>query len=308
MRARLTGLILILLSALVPHPAAARAPCAGETLEMVFAGTGSAPYVWLRAGGRKGFFLVDYGATASSMSRGAFPGESGPKRVSDFSLPGFSEGSFLLFDYGHHSGPPGGQLGIVGTDFLSLTTVTFDYAAAQIGFASAPCTDTVLEAAGFRPISQETFFSHDLSRVPERPNVPVIWVEVGGVRFWAQIDSGYEDSVYPHTVDVNDALFAALRKARVPLRRVGGVTVTTCSVTENRSVYRVETGISVTDEAGTPIRSVGFLHIIPKKPNSCGGIAGMREAAGQIGASLLKGFGTVVFDPKGERIWVPEAR
>ena len=86
--------------------------CGGRRYALETAPNGAWPYITLSADGVSGQFLLDYGATASSLSASAFPGSSGSVRIADFSLPGFSSGSFQLRRYGLPLQPKGGQLGV----------------------------------------------------------------------------------------------------------------------------------------------------------------------------------------------------
>jgi hypothetical protein len=66
-------------------------------------------------------------------------------------------------------------------------------------------------ARGFTPVAQNGFFSSDPSKAGARlPNVPVVFLRLGDVRVWAQIDTGYEDFVYSRSIDINQALFDRL--------------------------------------------------------------------------------------------------
>lgn len=300
--------LLLLALLVIPSLAAARTPCGGEVFPILHSAGGAAPYVMLTAGGRTGNFLVDYGTTQSSGSRESFAGRGNFVDIDDWSLTGIRTAGLPLRDYGSHAGPPGGQMGILGTNHLSLLTATLDIGESELVLSPARCPETALRAAGLTPVGQQGFFSQDPRRVPSRPNVPVLWLEIGGVAFWAQIDSGYEDSLYPNSVDVNASLFRALQAAGVAMERAGGVTVGTCAGSEDRQVWRIAGGIWLTDGADNRIRPIGQVHIMEKQPNGCGGIAEMAEPAGQLGASFLRLLGVVVFDPKSERVWIPAAR
>lgn len=282
--------------------------CTGTLFKLDRSAGGTAPYIRLRADNRTGSFLLDYGATASSISGRMFPGGGGSIRISDFSLPTFSSGRFLARQYNFAYQPDGGLMGIIGTDFLSLLSAHFSFSPGRerVVLGLGPCDRRRLQSAGFVPVSQGGFFSADTSRLQAgRPNVPVLYLNLAGVRTWAQIDSGYDDRVYKHSIDVNAALFQRLRASGVQLRRIGVINVTTCSGSSQRHVYRAEgTSLRVTTENGRSIRRFSTFHIIPKAPGSCGGIATMNEPAAQIGASLLASLGEIVFDPKDERVWV----
>ena len=47
--------------------------------------------------------------------------------------------------------------------------------------------------------------------------------------------------------------------------------------------------------------------MLRKEPGACGGIGTLAEPAAQIGVSFLRAFGTTVFNPKREEIWIRPA-
>ncbi len=51
--------------------------CGGRRYALEAAPNGASPYITLSADGVSGKLLLDYGATASSLSASAFPGSSG---------------------------------------------------------------------------------------------------------------------------------------------------------------------------------------------------------------------------------------
>ncbi|WP_395697631.1 hypothetical protein [Methylocella sp.] len=277
--------------------------CQGRRFDLVRAGGGFATHIRAAAAGAKGAFLIDYGATRSSLSADDFPGARGPMSA-DVDLPGFSRGSFALRRYRMSRQPEGGLSGVIGTDFLSLITAQISDEDVYLG--EEPCDGAALEARGFTPISQRGFFSADLARTtPGRPNVPVVFVRIGGLRAFAQIDTGYDDSLEPHSVDVNEPFFDALEHGGAALERGRDIWVATCDGRESRRVYRVVgRPLMIENEQGAPIRRVDDFALIVKRPNGCGGIALMSTPAAQLGASFLKTFGTTIFDPKADRVWI----
>ena len=285
--------------------------CDGQSIPVVHDGSGAAPYVRLRAGGVTGAFLLDWGATSSSVDRRRYPDRDGPLSVQDFTLPSFSSGSFERRSYGLAVEPPGGQLGIVGTDFLSLLSAHLTYArgGTRIVLSPTPCRADGLRSRGLVPIRQTGYFSSDLSRLERgRPNVPVIFVGLGSVNAAAQIDTGYEDSELKHSIDINAAMHRALEAAGVRLEARGEVTIGTCAGSERRPVLAPPGGrVALLDERGNRIRSIDGVHLILKPVGDCGGIAGMTEPAAQLGVSILRTLGEIVLDGKGETVWVPAA-
>ena len=258
------------------------------------------PAIELSADGVAGPFLLDTGATRSSLSESAFAGPDGSVRKAAISLPGFNEGDFVLARYD----PQSTRLGVIGTDFLSLFTLQLTGNAAFLGVQA--CQPDALGAEGLVPVAQDGFFSADPSKIEAgRSNVPVVFFRLGEVRTWAQIDTGYADSVYPHSVDINQALYARLAKSGMTLQRSADVSVETCEGRESRRAYSVkEVPLVIENEQGKPIVQTGSFHLIVKPANGCGGIGAMTVPAAQLGASFLELFGTAVFDPKSTTVWL----
>jgi hypothetical protein len=265
---------------------------------------GASPYVELTADGIRGPFLLDYGATRSSLSAALFPGPDGSVRKAPISLPGIESGDFHLARYDLLYQPGKGQLGVIGDDLLFRLTVQLTESTAFLGVE--PCRPEALVARGLTPIVQNGFFSSDptTTRVG-LPNVPVVFLRLGEVRAFAQIDTGYEDVVYPRSVDINQALFDGLIRSGVKMNRIGEIDVWTCEGRERRPVYRVkERALAIENEQGKAIVDTEDFHLIVKSADACGGIADLPEPAAQLGASFLRLFGTVIFDPKAARVWL----
>jgi hypothetical protein len=265
---------------------------------------GSSPYVELTADGIKGPFLLDYGATRSSLSVAAFLGPDGSMRKAAILLPGIESADFHLARYDLLLQPGKGQLGVIGDDLLSRFTVELTESTAYLGVE--PCQPEALLARGLTPVAQNGFFSSETSRIRAGlPNVPVVFLRLGEVRAWAQIDTGYEDAVYPRSVDVNQALFDRLVLSRFKINQVADINVWTCEGSESRHVYRVEDGpLTIENEQGKSIVETEDFHLIVKPVNGCGGIADLPEPAAQLGASFLRLFGAVIFDPGAATVWL----
>jgi hypothetical protein len=310
-RRRLFAIVLAILALALPAgfwPCFAQEPCPGQRYPLSYAQGGSAPYIGLEADGRSGKFLLDYGATASSVSNAVFQAPGASIRIERFSLPSFSGGNFALRRYDLTWQPPGGQLGIVGTDFLSLLSAHFEFAAAvpSVTLSSRPCDGAVLSAQGFAAVPQAGFFSADPAQVNKsRSNVPVVFLRIGQVRAWAQLDTGYDDRSFQFSIDINGALFKRLQDGGVPLVQAGSIAVSTCDGTEMRDVYTVGGGNAALETgAGAEIERLGSFYLITKPKNSCGGISAASEPAAQLGASFLKLFADAVFDPKSGQVWL----
>ena len=281
--------------------AGSAALCGGERYELGGGRGGEPPALTLTVDGVRGEFLIDYGATQSSLSASAFGGAYGPTRKATLPLGGLPEQTFDLRSYG----PQSTRAGILGADVLSRLTVEFSEGAAFVGAQS--CEAQTLGAAGFTAIAETGFFSADPAKIdPSRADVPVVHLRLGDVRTWAQIDTGYADTRYPHSVDINQPLYDRLVASGVALERVGDVGVRTCKdAIEKRSVYAAKgMAILIENERGAPILRTENFSLIVKGANDCGGIGGMSEPAAQLGASFLDLFGTTIFDPKAGTVWV----
>jgi hypothetical protein len=278
--------------------------CGGRAYARVSVPNGASPYVELTADGVSGPFLLDYGATRSSLSASAFTGADGSIRTAAISLPGIKRADFHLAKYYLLLQPGKGQLGVIGDDLLSQFTVQLTE---RTAFLSAEtCRPEALIARGFTPVAQNGFFSSDPSKAGARlPNVPVVFLRLGDVRVWAQIDTGYEDFVYSRSIDINQALFDRLIASGAKLDRIEDIDMWTCDGRGHWPVYRVKDRLlSIENEQGRRIVETNDFHLIVKSANTCGGIADIAEPAAQLGASFLGLFGDVIFDPKNTTVWL----
>jgi hypothetical protein len=281
--------------------------CGGRSIARIAVPNGASPYVELTADGKTGPFLIDYGATRSALSADVFAGPEGSVRKAAISLPGIEEALFHLARYDLLVQPDQGQLGVIGADLLSRLTV--ELAPDTVVLGAEPCRPQALIARGLTPVDQTGFFASDPARTgPRRPDVPVVFLRIGEVRAFAQIDTGYEDLAYAHSVDINQALFERLVESGIKFERVGDSDVWTCDGHERWPRYRLgDRTLTIENERGTPIVQTDDFHLIVKRANGCGGIAEMAEPAAQLGASFLRLFGTTVFDPKNATVWLEGA-
>jgi hypothetical protein len=278
--------------------------CGGRPYARISVPDGASPYVELTADGVTGPFLLDYGATRSSLSAASFSGPDGSIRTAAISLPGIEKADFHLARYYLLLQPGNGQLGVIGDDLLSQFTV---HLTDNKAFLSAEtCRPEELIARGLTPVSQSGFFSSEPSKGGAGlPNVPVVFLRLGNIRVWAQIDTGYEDFVYSRSIDINQALFDRLVGSGAKLDRVNDIGIWTCDGREHRPVYRIQDRpLRIENEQGKRIVETEAFHLIVKAPNSCGGIADMSEPAAQLGASFLGLFGEVIFDPRNATVWL----
>jgi hypothetical protein len=144
--------------------------CEGQRYDVMTVPGGRSPYIKLEADGRRGSFLLDYGTTQSSLSQNAFQKPSsgdGKFLLNNFSLPTFKSGSFDVRVYRLTVPPPGGQLGIIGTDFLSLLTADFSFhdGTYDVVLGGKSCDRDLLRKRGMIPVRQTGFFSSDPGHV-----------------------------------------------------------------------------------------------------------------------------------------------
>ena len=133
--------------------------CGGRPYTRSSVSHGASPYVTLTADRVTGPFLLDYGATRSSLSATAFPGPDRSIRKTAISLPGIESADFHLARYDLLLQPDKGQLGVIGDDLLSRFTVQLTESTAYLGGES--CRPEALVARGLTPVAQNGFFSSD---------------------------------------------------------------------------------------------------------------------------------------------------
>ncbi len=291
-------------------------------------------------------FLLDFGSNGSTIDLGAFNPAPAPSYCNgDASLPGASC-SFPNFDF---FGPWGTvelvtadysflvssvrQAGIIGTDFFSVFPFTIDYTGAKVYRASgAFCADTQLLGAGFQPVPTDGFYTNDTKKLRPLsdvitsgdasttgftvPNVPTVAIRVGGVSALAQLDTGYDDRLVQHSINVNAAMLAQLQTtfgAHLSRQTPSDLYLTTCvqgvSQLGMAWTFDAETEVDFLTQGGTTARHDTTLTIFAKDnipaAAGCGGIETWTVPAAQLGASFLVSAQAVVFDPLTSRVWLP---
>jgi hypothetical protein len=272
------------------------------------------PHVRIVLAGRSGNFLVDTGASASSVDGAAFslaPGSS--VQLAGSTFPTISGGNFAVFDWKSAPSPPGGLAGVIGTDFLSLRVAEFHYDAPEpyLGISEQHCSSRQFEDAGFTSISQNGYYSSDPTRLrPNTLNIPVVFIRVGAVIAPAQIDSGFsETSSVRGIVQINEALLTNLRNAGVTMVPFTEVrfSITDCrGNVATPALWQVKgTPLQIaTPEGKALVEYEELLLEVKPTPTVCGGIATSPQPMGQIGAEYLRRWGTFVLDPFNERLWL----
>jgi hypothetical protein len=312
--------------------------CLGASARMTL--SGGLPFADVLVDGKPGAFLVDFATTGSAIDLAAFdtpPTATGcdPSKLgaacsfASFDLLG-AWGRVTLFT-SRLFAPDDTvrEAGVLGTDLARMSALTLDYAGARIFRAGegALCDDAKLLAGGFVPLSAKGFFARDASSLAlfssvaasstgsaTVPNVPTVPVRIGGVSALAQLDTGFSDKVLPFSINVNEAMLAAIQ-AKDPALLVRDASrdqsLTTCAgVAEAVDAYRLAPAASVelVTESGAAARAwsqaVLFVKHTPSAAIRCGGIGTWSVPAAQMAASFFIDTKTMIFDPFTSRVWV----
>ena len=323
-------------------PGTLLASCAGTSMGLTVSEL--LPYVDVPVGSEMGEFLLDYGSSFSTIDLSAFasPGPTttgcirqdvgGLCSVSDVAF--FSAPETVELTASNYSGLGGSlrQAGILATDITGGLILTLDYAGGHVygSTAAAFCSTSALEAAGLVALSTTGFFDNDTSSLEPFtdvddagtpgytvPDIPTVPVQIAGVLALAQLDTGYRDTAMSFSVNINQAFFAALEAAH-PGSRVRNSSkdemLTTCveGVSESVLAYDLASGVSfgLGGTANAPARSYTgatiFLKGNPDAAVTCGGISTWSVPAAQVGASFYVDMQTIVFDPFGDKVWIPK--
>jgi hypothetical protein len=317
------------------HAAQAQSLCGGTPLKLKTPTLSAVPYVELGLDGKTGPWLIDYGNTGSAVSSGFWsePSRGKPVELAGFTFPTAPAGKrpFPVHAMSERPIGIGAPHGVVGTDILRTATVEFhfDDANQPMAFISRPgCDPQKVWDKGFFRIRQKGFFGSSGSG-STLSNVPVVYIQLeertldakkpepaapkkAGL-VWAQIDTGYDDSFWPYTIDINEAYLAELKKLNpapvlIGIARIGGCN----NETSNREVYTMPGWkLRIADETGITMRSRwfdGFYFIVKPKQTSCGGIGPMAVPAAQLGASFLRAFGTTIVMPDSGDVFLKVAK
>ena len=307
--------------------------CLGTSIPIVIT---TGPHASLAVGAAPsayvGSFLVDYATTGSTIELAAFtaPGPAAKKCNPQL------KGQLCTFADLDFFGPWGeitlrtSNATILGTDFLAHGIYTLDYMHKRmlhVASKGAACADASLVAAGLAPLSTVGFFASDLSMLKAQQdieaaapsglqvaNVPVVPVTIAGTAALAQLDTGFDDKVVPHSINVNVALLDAVNAAspgallRDP---ASDLSLSTCAgVSEPAEAYHFAAGqgFDLVDADGAVARSWAtatvFVKRTPAAAIKCGGIGTWSVPAAQIGTSFFSDLGVLVFDPYASRVWV----
>jgi len=334
--ALVTGLLALWLSQRGPWPldppatgAMAQPACLGDWQPLVV--DHQMPYTQVSVSGRTGYFVLDFGATVSTLTPDGFdaPGPPQPLAGTVDRYASFTFfGSWGPVQLGLQPQAPATsrlrQAGVLGTDFLAAHIYTLDYRAGRLHRALREgfCSDAQLAAAGYRALATRDYYAAQPATLtcpraggPGRcVNIPTVPVRIGAVQAVAQLDTGYDDGQQPYSLNINAALFDALQQAGVTLipRPDIALQLSTCvlGVAERVEAWQVAAGTpaGLVDEQGVLLpRGQGAVTLFVKRTPAvaahCGGIGTWAQPAAQLGASFVAG-GTLVVDPFSSRVWV----
>lgn len=318
------GILALVLSFLPTNAGAVDISAAVSQMDCIGAGqalylSNHMPYVQTRLEGRRGWFVVDTGTNRSGFSKAWF-GDTNPvgSRVQRDTLQFFEVQQGVVFRvdaYDHDTGDIT-QAGMVGTDVLARNPTTFDYTGGKIYQSrGAFCDDASLRRVGLYPVAIRS--NSDMTYDPEpngRRNVPMVEIEVNGIRFATQIDTGLSDGWKRETrlsLNVNEAFVKRLRDEGFGIEFYGEpVMLTTCKVgnLDKLQTFRITGGtfVSMIDTGGKrhPVKSVSFT--LKSGGKDCGGLNTWSEPTAQIGASWFESWGVFALDPGTKRFWVTD--
>ena len=319
---------LLLAGACIPAAALAQPVCPGVRVPLKTTALSGAPYADVTLGRVTGPWLIDYGWSVSTISSSYWkkPAANGSLSLSGMSFPHVPAGArgYPVQAMGIAHRGVGQQRGVLGIDLLKDVTAEFhfeDASAPHVVVSKGACTAMPLYDEHFFRIRQTGYFSdRPETHTSGLANIPVVFLRLeerepaGGAQpeqspvTWAQIDTGYDDSFWPYSIDINEAYLAQIRKLKVAPVKVGTVQVSGCGNEDSvRDVYTVPGfKLRITDETGIPLaRWFDSYHLILKpKQTKCGGIGPMSVPAAQLGASFLRAFGTTIFMPSTADVWI----
>lgn len=299
----------------------AQSNCLGDEKELLI--RSNMPYMKISVDGYEGYYLIDYGATVSTIDSSVFingtPNSStAPNKFDNFDFYG-SWGTVTLIPSDHSNIQGLGdikQAGIIGTDFLSLNAFLLDYENEKIYRNNGDiCTSDWLINNGFKEVSSSGYFSNTHTKLNNSCtfNVPTVPIRIGKAIAVAQIDPGFDDNRYKHSLNINRAFYNSLIATGIELEEVSDAnfSLSTCveGVTESVTVYRVKSDedFEIVGVDGNPVLVTSDYYLFLKNPpqnvKSCGGIGTWQIPAAQFGASFLNDSKQILFDPFNSRVW-----
>jgi hypothetical protein len=296
--------------------------CPGATLplDISFA---SKPFVRVRIGDREGNFLIDTGATQSSVDARWLGVAAGSHvNLRGASLPTLEGELFDTLDLSQQQqfAPPGGHAGTIGTDILGSRTVEFHYEAPQpyLVLSRQSCAQRSYEDAGFVSIDQHgfrasnTLWSWAKSQLlgPGPVNLPIIYLRVGTVTAPLWLDSGWGYGTSKHlSIIINTALLEQLRGAGIAMAPSGTAINSDCQGTRSEdALWQVDGApLMFSKQDGQPLLEYAPPTFQVRGKSACNTIGNWPTSLGAVGALILPRWGTIVLDGINERVWVPKA-
>ncbi len=270
---------------------------------------GGTPVASLTVGGRRGWFLIDSGASFSAVDAQGYGLAAGAAVELDDPFCGSRNGVFRAEDMDSYAAPAGGQRGRIGTDILAGFAVTFSTAdpAPAMTVHAGSLDPASLAGAGFVQIDRPGYYGGAASRrLPDSTDVPVIGLAIGPVAVPAQLDTGFDDARDPAIIQGNAALLAELREQGVAIHPVPAGSTLGCAGLRPHARWRIDSAaLAVVGADGTPAKTYPPPLLEIKDDISCGGIAAFSTPFAQIGASWLGRWRTTILDGPGGRVWMP---
>lgn len=304
------ALLTLALSVATTAAAGAEISICGGTRVSIDTSVLGTPFANLELGGNNGSFLIDTGATFSRVDKRRYGLLEGSKIfLSEFSLPSVQSGTFIAADLGLFAAPQGGQLGTVGTDFLSLRSIEFHYKPSQsfAALGTEACDRAALRQAGFVAVGLPNYYEANLSRLKKgMPNVPVIGLRLGRISFPTQVDTGYGD--FPQgVIQINTALMKILSASGMPMHSVhADIATVGCSGSSTYERWQIEQEeVSIITPGGSIVASYAPPLLEVKTDARCSGISTFAQPFAQIGASWLSRWEWTVFDGLSSTVWIP---
>jgi hypothetical protein len=211
--------VLLLLGS--PASAGAKVWCSGtatapaKQLEIMTSAAGAVPYVNLAPDDAKGAWLIDHGATETSVNRlGDLPAtdsrwlgtEKKRMRLRNFDFP-YASADHEVFNLPRAISEAGVGLqhGVIGTDLLSRQTIEFHYENPRNQHMLVSSPGCVLANQGFFQILKAGYFGMKPEHYSTQGmNVPVVFAEfrkadgtLAASKIPAQLDTGMADMVWP---------------------------------------------------------------------------------------------------------------
>jgi hypothetical protein len=257
-----------------------------------------------------GWFLLDTGTTNSSVDLKALAATAPSDGARNFTPEIFNffgnqtYTSFWMMDYSRIRSVVR-QAGIIGTDFLSEKSIAFDYINKKLQHLNLEtlCTEADLQSWGMESLQSDT----------SKINVPTVPIQIAGIPGQAQLDSGYNDSYYLHSININLAYKQKLDQAGIHLipHPRQNQTLTTCmpGIYETVETYSLPHGkrfnfVTTQQTEMQPQKTVNiFVKNTPPAAKICGGISTWTEPAAQLGGSFMNEAGLVVLDPHRQKVW-----